>query len=659
MKWIIFCILNVSFFVSAQIVLRPDGNSSMSDQEKRYNDSILNSQNSNRPADSLKIYNPSIGDYNYWTSKLSKRVLDTAITIDSYYQQNVYQKDLFAYQQFPNLGQPLNSLTPNEITDQLQLLPQGKSAMYLKEEDIRYFDVKTPMTEFVLENGVKEGQFLSTTFAHNIHSRWNYALQYRYLKSQGRYINSLSNNTNFVFSTNYKTNNKRYQIQANFVSHDFNQQENAGVTPESLQDFILDNPNFSNRERMYINLLTGQSLFDERRIHFNHKFGLFAFGAKQDSLAPDTYPLFIEHELNFKHQAFQYQERAAENFYSSNVLEGPRNNRKKFDELENKVSLGYQWSDRLWVKGGLLHQTKNLYYSEALVLPSLSIPKEIRDNRIGLQGSLKFDWRENIDLSADAFYTTGDQLSNQYQVNAQIRLSPFAGYLLEGGIKLNSSYPSLNYLMNQSFYEDFNFYNPNFKNQNSQKIYVQLSSKRLELSISGAMLNENNLVYVDQNFQPRQLEDAVNYVQIGAREQLKFGKFGIDAQALFQKVLDHQEVLPIPNLITRGSLFYDTWEFKNHAHIQTGLHIRYYSKFASRGFFPVLNEFYLSDENQRKIGNYPQLDLFFNMKVDRMRFYIRGENINSFFQPGKYFSTPTQPARDFKIQVGIHWFLFS
>lgn len=657
MKWILIIVLNLSAFVSAQIIIRPDGNA-MTDEERRFNDSILAGNESNKPADSLKIYNPVIGDYNFWTLNLSKRQIDTILSIDNYYKQNIYQQDLFNFQQFPNLGQALNPLTPYRVENNLQLLPKGKSFMYLHEDDIKYYDVKTPITEFVLENGLKEGQYLSTTFAHNVHSRWNYSLQYRYLKSQGRYLNSLANNSNFVFTTNYTTSNNRYQIQANFVTHDFNNQENGGLTDESIQDFITNNPNFSNRERMYINLLTAQSLFDERRFHMDHTYGIFSVTDTSDSLAVAEYPIYIKHELNYKHQAFQYRESTNESFFNSEILGEDRNNRKKFNALENKVSLGYQWSDRLQVEGGVLHQMKEIYHDETLLLENLEIPESTKDNRLGLQAELHFDWRENISINANGFYTTGDAFGNQYQLNGNILLSPFANYLLEGGIKIESSYPSLHFYTNQSFYQDFNYYNPNFNNQNTQEIFARLSSTNLGLTIYGSLLNQNNIVFVNSDFQPEQLNGAINYFQIGAREQVKFGKFGVDAQAQFQKVIDNADVLPLPDIIARGTLFYETREFKNHAHIQTGLSLRYYSEFESREFFPVLNEFMLS-ENQRKIGNYPQLDLFFNLKVDRMRIYLRGENLNSFFQQGEYFSTPLQPARDFKIQVGIHWFLFS
>lgn len=659
MKWLVLCLLNLSVYVSAQVVLRPDGSRDISDEERRYNDSILAGNKENKPADSLKIYNPTIGDYNYWTNKLSKRQIDTALTINSFYHQNVYQKDLFAYKQFPNLGQALNPLTPQEFRDNLQLLPTGKSFMYLEEKDIKYYDVKTPMTEFVLENGLKEGQYLSTTFAHNIHSRWNYALQYRYLKSQGRYLNSLANNSNFIFSSNYRTKNNRYNLQTHFITHDFNNQENGGLTDESIQDFISDNPNFSNRERMYINLQTAQTLFDERRFHLDHRFGILSFSNKEDSIAAGEYPIYIKHEFNYKHQAFEYKERSNENYYASAVLEGERRNRKKFNELENEVSLGYQWSDRLLLEAGVLHQMKEIYFDQPLYLNNSTIPEETKDNRIGLQARLKFDWRENIEIAADGFYTTGDFFGNQYQLNGKIRLSPFANYLLEGGVRLHSGFPSLNYFANQSFYEDFNYYNPGFKHQNTQELYAELSSKQLGLSVFGSILNQNNLVYINADLQPEQIDGATNYFHIGAREHFKLGKFGVDVKAQYQKVLENSVLLPLPSLIARGTVYYDTWEFKNHAHIQTGLSVHYFSNFDSKEFFPILNEFSLQNENMQEIGNYPQVDLFFNLKVDRMRIYLRGENLNSFFQKGSYFSTPLQPARDFKIQVGIHWFLFS
>ena len=663
MKFKLILVLLIFYgFGVAQITPIRSSEEDRLNQLNQVNDSLLERNKDNKPSDSLKIYNPTIGDYNYWTTQLSKREIDTAMTIDSFYQQNAYEKDLFNYQAFPNIGQALNPLVPYTINDNLQLLPTGKSFMYLKEEDVKYYDVKTPLTEFILENGVKEGQYLSTTFAHNIHSRWNYTMRYRYVKSQGRYLNSLANNSNLVFSSNYQTKNNRYKIQGNFVTHDINNKENAGLTDESITDFIEDNPNFSNRERMYINLQNAETEFDERRINLEHQFGILSFSKNDtiaDSLKTKVFPIYIKHQFNYKHQGFQYEEPSTETYYTSETLQDNRYNRKKLNKLENKVSLGYQWSDRLFVEGGIIQQNIKMYYDSAYVLETAAIPAEIKDTRIGVQGNMRFDWKENIHLRADGFFTQGDNFGSQYQLNANIELIPFPNYRLNGGVRLNSSFPSLNLLMNQSFYTDFNYYNASFDNETTQELYAELESKKLGLKIYGSLFNQTNMVYLDANYTPQQLDNTTNYFQIGAREHYKFGKIGIDAQAQFQKVTQNAAYLPLPDIMGRFTAYYETLAFKNHALFQTGITARYYSEFKSREFFPILNEFYITDDTTQQIGNYPQVDAFINLKVERMRIYLRGENLNSFLQPGEYFSTPLQPARDFKIQVGIHWFLFS
>lgn len=651
-------LLCISIQSHAQILQKPNKNQNAVTTNKLTNDTILQKAKQNRPSDSLKIYNPTIGDYNFWTQKQPKQTLDTLLTIESFYKQNVYGKDLFAYQQLSNLGQTLNPLQPYEIYDNLQLLPTGKSVMYIPEDEVKYYDVKTPTTEFVLENGYKEGQFLSTTFAHNIHSRFNYAINYRYLKSQGRYLNTLANNSNIVLSTNYQTKNNRYQLNANFVTHDFNNQENAGITQESITAFIENDENFSNRDRMTPNLSNAQSLFDERRVHVDHQFGIISFSKKTDSLATAEFPLYIKHDFTHKHQAFTYEENTAESYYTSDIISARRFNKKRLNKTENRISLGFKTPQNLQIEGGILHQNLKIYYDSAYVLQNLTIPEETQENRFGLHGNATFTWKEKIRINADGFFTRGNTFGNQYQLNATATMQAFQNYQLHSGIRINSAFPSLNHYTNQSFYNDFNYHNPDFKNQNTQEIFTELTSQKLGFTLYGAWHNRNNLVYVDTDYQPKQITGATNYLKIGVKEKYTFGQFGIDLRAQYQKMLQNADNYPIPSIIARATAYYDRWAFKNNAHIQTGLTAHYYSQFPSREFFPVTNEFMLQD-NSRSIGNYPQVDAFFNIKVDRMRIYFRGQNLNSFFMRGDYFSTPTQPARDFKIQFGIHWFLFT
>ncbi|MXV37463.1 hypothetical protein GO491_02040 [Flavobacteriaceae bacterium Ap0902] len=648
--------------LQAQIIPNPNAARSIEDMNRSENDSLLSGKNQSRPADSLKIFNPTIGDYNFKLTNGEFRPIDTALTLDAFYRKNEYNKDLFQYQQPPNMGLALNPLTIlPESNEPFQLLPVGKSSMYRPVDSIKYYDVKTPLTQFIFENGVQEGQYLSTTFSHNIHSRWNYTLNYNYLSSMGRYLYTDSKNTSFLFNSNYKTKNNRYYIQAAFISHDLNNNENGGLTRQSIQAYIDNDSNFTNRNNMFSNLQDAYTKFDERRIQLQHRFGILSFGRNNNTIQESKeFPIFLHHQLIYKHQDYEYRENTALEYYDTLIVGNVLSNRKKLDHLTNKLTLGYQWSQRLNLQGGIIHQLIKPYYDTEWVYSTGIVPAETKENRIGAVAHLLFQWKDDIQVRGNASFTRGDVFGSAYHIDANINLKPFAGYTLSGGIKAKSNFPSLNYFYNQSFYDRFNYYNQDLDNQTSQELYARLSSDRFGLNLYGKLLNISNYTYLDPTYQVQQSTDALKYFSIGLQEHYKLRKFGGDLRVQYQKALENENLFPTPDIIARGTLYYEDNAFKNNMHFMTGITAHYFSEFNAREFLPVLNEFYLQNEDDtRDIGNYPQIDIFLNMKVRRMRIYLRGENINSFFMPGQNFYTPNQPSRDFKIQLGVHWYLLS
>ncbi len=91
-------------------------------------------------------------------------------------------------------------------------------------------------------------------------------------------------------------------------------------------------------------------------------------------------------------------------------------------------------------------------------------------------------------------------------------------------------------------------------------------------------------------------------------------------------------------------------------YLQTGLTFKYFTNYKADEFNPLLNEFRL--QNTMEIGNYPMLDVFLNAQIRRTRFFVKAENISSFFTGRTYFATPTQPYRDFKVRFGLVWNFF-
>ncbi len=612
--------------------------------------------------DSLKVHTPVITDYTFWRQgDIKPTVVDTVLTIESFYKQNFTEKDLFGKMYFPNFGQTLNPLEYEENRNRIHILPTGKSFNYLFPEDVRYYDVKTPTTEFVFENGLREGQYLSTTFTHNLTPQLNYSVRYRGLRSVGRYQNNLAANNAFITTISYKSKNERLRFWTHFASQNLDNEENAGI--QKLEEFVLDDSlRTTNRQNIAVNLESADTQFDSRRFHLGASYGLFG-KAKSDSTELRA-PILIKNIFTYEKQKYFYEETAVEDYYESPVFAGMgRANRRHFETMQNTSTVEFKWGERLLLEAGVRYENLKLYYRQPLSIGLVNIPMQIEDNLIGGVARLYFDWNEKIKLTADAEFKSGEIFKSQYHINAELDIQPIDGYHIVGGILAESTLPSLNLFYNQSFYKDFNYYNYSFANVNTQKLFGKLNLEKLKTDVEGTIYNVENYVYVGSDFRPRQLNGSISLFQIKANNLLTWRKFNLRTTVQYQKVTQNEDFLPLPDVIARASIYWQGMMFNDRAEIQIGFNANYFTEFESREFFPVINEFMLQRNNStygiQKIGGNPMLDFFLNIKVDRMRIYLRADHFNTFWGENNYYSAPYTPFRDFKIQFGVKWYLFT
>lgn len=642
-------------FINAQIIT--DLNS-----DEAIQDSLRSMSQREVADDSLKIHRPVITDYIYWRENDHQTtVVDTTLNIQSFYRQNFTEKDVFGNMYFSNFGQTFNPLSYREKRFKLNLLPDGKSFNYINTEDIRYFNVKTPMTEFVFENGLREGQYLSTTFSQNLNPRLNYSVRYRGLRSVGRYVNSLAANNAFIATVNYYSKNERFKVWSHYASQNVDNAENGGIS--DLNEFVNDEElSTTNRQNIAVNLNNAHTEFDSRRFHLGSSYQLFG-GSKTDSAGVGT-PLVLKNKFTYEKQKYLYKEKQAENYYESPVFSDLfRKNLKSLENLQNVTSLEFRVGDKLLAEAGLKYENIKLYGEDALIQGLINIPKQIDDHLVGGIGKLYFDWNEKIKINADAEFKSGEIFKSQYHLNAFLDIHPLEGYHLMAGGLIEFSFPSLNLFYNQSFYKDFNYYNYSFDNTNTQKLYGSISVDKLNTNFSANLYNIENFVYVDTDFRPKQLSQGISLFQLRGDVLIPYRKFNLSASVQYQKVTQNADFLPLPDLIARASVFWQSKVFDNKAELQVGLNANYFTEFESREFFPVINEFMLQRTHPefgiQKIGAFPILDFFLNLRVQRMRIYLRADHFNSMWGENNYYSAPFVPFRDFKVQIGVKWYLFT
>lgn len=598
--------------------------------------------------DSAKIFRPTINDYLIQTRFTEKKTFDTVFTPDKYYAFTQYNnRDNFGRVAFSNMGSGFQDLVFTVNKEQnLSLLPTNKSYFLLSADHIRYYDVKTPTTSFVYHSAMKQGAALQSTYTQNIGKNFNVALEYMGLRSQGFYRRELSASNNFILSSRYNTTDNRYRFFAHYIHQNLNNEENGGL--EDLNLFLGDDSRFKNRLNLPVNLTNADSRFSVRRYYFSQEFQFI------DS---ERYPFKVRHTLFQQTHKYHYMQAGAEPFFEKAVLLNDYGfNAYKFSRnFSNTVMLLFD-KPAFKLEAGARHQYLTLGTDKELpVAAAVAIPLATTENRWGALGNLQIKLWDKVDLKSFMEYSNGQMFGNFLRSENTLLLEPIKDYTLEAHVNFQSAIPNFNLLINPSFYQKFNYNFLGAKNQNVLEIGGKINLKWFKSALFANYFKVENYTYLNAATQPQQAAFSVS--QIGGEATISYGKFNLNTKLHLQTALENKELFPMPAFIGRINLFYQSKAFKNAAEIQTGIKTYYFSKFNSRAYAPVLNEFILPS-SAASIGGNPIADAYFNLKVKSMMIFAEAQHFNTTFMQNKSFAAPNYPIVDFRVNLGIVWYIF-
>ncbi|EFK37881.1 Uncharacterised protein [Chryseobacterium gleum] len=645
MKYILFILFSLSFVARAQVVNKADVK-----QPKKQDTLVIDSGKK----DSLKIFKPTINDYQYQTQFSEKKVFDTVMTFDKTYifsQQN--NKDNFGRVQPANIGSGFNPLI-FEVNDEqnLSLLPSNKSYMIIGANDVKYYDVKTPTASFIYHNAMRNGAALKSTYTQNIGKRFNFALEYMGLRSQGLYRNSLAANNNTLFSGHYVSKSGNYELFAHYLHQNVNNQESGGITEDNL--FQSGDSNYSNRQNAQVSLASSSSQFSYRRYYLSHQFTPFN---------AEKFPFSIRHTISHQGNKYYYNQTTPEAYWYSaptDLVNGfPLTTKKYSENFSNTVSLIFN-NEKFKLDAGVRYQIIKFGVTDiASINNGFPFPNELKENRIGAVGNLQVKLWDKIQLNSFLEFSNGSQFKSYLKTTNNLKFEPVKDYFVNAKVNFQSAYPSFNYLLNTSVYNNFNYYLENAKNQSVMEVGGSINLKWFKTEIFANYFRIDNYTYFDSNGDPKQSDNSVNISQIGGDATFSFNKFHLNTRLHFQNTLTNKELLPLPSFVGRANFFYQTQAFKKAAEIQAGVKVYYFSKFASREYFPILNEYILPRADSFSIGGQPIADIYINMKVKKMFFFIEGQQIGTVISNNKAYAFPHYPVYDFRLNIGIVWYLFN
>ena len=610
----------------------------------------------------------TIDQYKIVTLEHDTIYADTSLTIKSAYRQNHLRKDLFGYQEFSNIGQPLNTLqySLTSFSPYPEIGFNGKHFNYIQADQIRYYSAATPFTELFFNTTINKGQNVDSFITLNTSKNLNFSIAYRGLRSEGDYINQLVSAGSFRFTTSYATTDKRYAINAHFTSQDVLNEENGGIT--NTDNFESDNKDYKNRQRLQVYLTDAESLLKGRRLFFDHAFRVNPTDGSNN--------LYVTHQFNYESKTYEYKQptilstvtdsnnastrvaRFGDSYAASNI-----NDKTKYERLYNKAGLAYE-NSLLGKFNFFIDDYRSNYQYERIIIDSSghAVPANLylQFNNVGGQ----YEYQKN---KWNGRFLYSRSITNQSLSDLDAKLR----YDLNDKIKFDFRYrninklPNNNYNLYQSSWVEYNWSN-DFKNEKINSLSAEIQTPWLTGQVQYTVLKDH-LYFANvgtdaqkaaniQIVRPLQYGNVINYLEIKASREFKFGHFALDNTLLYQKVDQSDLILNVPDFVTRNTFYYSGHFFKKALFLQTGLVFNYLTEYYGDDYNPVIAEFFV--QQNKKTGGFATFDFFLNARIRQTRFYLKAEHFNALFSQSNYYATPNNPYRDFVLRFGLVWNFF-
>jgi hypothetical protein len=584
-----------------------------------------------------------ITDYKYFNAYNDTIIVDTVLTIRHMYKYTYVFKDDFLKLPFQNVGQTYNNLslsTSNSFNP--DFVASGKKANYLQHNEIHFYNVPTPYSDLSYLNGISEGQTLKAFITANINPRTNLSVGYKGVSSRGLYQHEVTSLGRFFATLNHQSVNKRYFLKMYYVTNDIKNEESGGI--KDVAQFEQSGETFKDRGRIEVLLSNAENMFIGRRMYIGQQYKAFN---KRD--------FYLVNNIKFHQQAYSFEQSSPSALIGKTLSNDAVKDTVTLQRFQNFTGIRFKRKN-MAMQTGLNYVYQYYRLNSIKEINALRIPMSMLNNDLVIASKLKFKWKK-IDFKTqfDFALTPGMQgyllkIDAGYHLNKDI--------LLKAQLKSISKRPDYKYIMYQSAYTKFNWYNPDIDNEYIQELSGALQHKKWgKLQFKQSLINNYN--YFAQDSLPKQDAAGVVFSGLQYSNDFTFHKIGLSTDIMLQQVLQGDDILSLPSYILRSSLYFSNHYYKRHLFVQTGITAKYFEPYYANAYNPVLADFLV--QRTQKIGGYPLLDVFVNFKIKRFRFFFKLEHVNALWEDKTptYYSAPLHPYRDFSMRMGLRWIFFN
>jgi hypothetical protein len=547
---------------------------------------------------------------------------------------------------------------------------------FIHQEDILHYKTNKPYSNISYNSsGSQKVDLQSIRFIHtqNVNKKLNFGTLLNLHGANGLYQNQKSTTNALSLFSSYESDYYSYNAVVSYNT--LNNEENGGIANDSLFEndddkgsvypTILENANTKIRNTYIFvaqrfNLAGVREILNKNSNDSIRKFsgiGLlhtFEFDRNKRSYVDETGPSSIaplKYYTQYKHDSVK------------------TNDSLYFFRLKNTVELllGKQNPNEppILIRGGIKSVYDKYKYTNKFD-SIITINSEGKNdtsivsrfynnsyNNLAFTGGLSIGIKSFFLLNASGdYYFTGYKAGDLYLHGKLVnKLSKRPGSF-SYSISMDISRYKPGYFYDQYVSNHFTWNNSQFIPLKEVCTGIQFTWPALKFDADFNYALLSSPVYFDSIARPQQYNGEVSVVEASVSKGFKAGVFHTKLNALLQVTSDDR-IVPLPAFSAYNSSYIELKLFNKVMTTQLGYDARFNTTYYVPGYMPDLGVFY--NQRERKIGNYPYVDVFLNVKLKRMRFYIKFEHVNSDLLSRNFYTTLRYPVNSRILMYGLSW----
>lgn len=595
-----------------------------------------------------QVYGPKTSKYFYekdvFFNRITYHPIDTAIR--NFHRYTYVQRHNNFYEDLGNIGtaiRPVFYRVPDVIG-----VTSGFNAynLYWEDEQILYYDTKSPFSNIRAALGGKGRSMTRVTFSRNITPQWNFGFTYRALlidkqiQRQGKGDRNVRG-TYYDIYTSYQSPDSAYRVMFNYRRNNHEADEYGGI------DDIDETDNaFEYKDYFLVNAQPFLSDAASRELRMNaHLYHQYEIGRA----------LQLYHTFDRYRQGNQFLDGRSDipyyDHYNNDMDTTKTHDKVKFKSVRNEVG----------IKGNLLKLFYNGYYA----IRDYSFTNHHIDTAgtqlSGVESYIGGRMSLHLDSIGEVTGWVEVQQEGNYRIDGQIKSKWF-----EASLKQVQYSPSF---LQQAYHGSHDSWVNDFSNVNVTEIngYLHYNSKAIKISPGLTFTRLGNYIFFKEDTattRTQVLPVQSSGQQVIFSPELRFSvtfmrHINFATQIIYTRLLDNPDnAIQIPEMFVNAQLSYANIFFNGNLDMHAGIDLHYKSDYYPLGYDVPIQQFYVQQQivpGALKASAFPIVDVFFSARIKRGRIFFKYHNLMQAFTKQGYMPTAGYPGQRNIVDFGFDW----